>query len=198
MNATEERLNNVRGYRIGSDWYPSVSAVLDVLVPPKMEYVELAHLERGTLLHATMEHWITGNGSATASLNGWLPAIHAAKAWASKHIKSVVSVEHVYTSTFGFAGRPDCPVLTTQEEPEILDWKFCTKIPGIRLHDQLQGEAYRHLDFSATGLGTARWRTRLVYVAQNGDIFAPKLPTSPTDWGAFLAALTVVKFRMKH
>lgn len=175
----------VRG-RVDDDgkFYPSVSAVLDVLCPMDGAWMDDEARETGLELHAAM---------ATAIRVGLLeadvdPRLVRLWAWFQAHEFTYGRIEETLVSRYGYSGTPDYVGRTLDNHEVIVDWKFAESVP---VRYQVQLEAYRHLnvlDSKATML--------IVQIPKHGELKVHRVKPNTRHWSAFLAALNILNWRL--
>ena len=187
----ETEAMGVAGYANGTRWLPRCSAVLDVLFPTAMRYVDTAALERGTRLHQAAQDGLrSGKWNVAALSDADRPAIEGLHKWIRTWVKRTIAVEKVLLSDrHGYASRIDCAVQMKSGAVVMPDWKF-SESHNFRF--EYQAEAHRHLDFAEP---TQVW---IVSVDSTGTVRVRKHQENAHQWHRFLAALTVLKCRMEH
>lgn len=189
----EAEREGIRGYANNGSWLPRTSAVLDILFPGTMRYVDTSALDRGTRLHAAvLQGFRTGKWKQAGES---LPpedskSFTSITQWVKQWVKTTVTAESVCLSTrYGYASRIDCAVILKSGAFVVPDWKFA------EAHDvryEIQAEAHRHLDFEQTP------QVWIVSVNRDGVLRVRKHHEHPQHWAAYLSALNVLKYRLNH
>ncbi len=189
----EEHFRGIRGYREGSGlkkWYPSVSAVLDVLDPAPMEWIDQADLDEGTACHKETENALTllrdGQDPFTAITR---PRVRTFVDWFLKQGFLIEAIEKpAMSKSYCYAGTPDIVVRDNIKKGHILDAKYAESVQGRYL---LQVEMYCHLDIYKGYSGS------IVRVSRAGELKVLPVKSDPGNWAACISAVGVLRWRLR-
>ena len=165
--------------------------VLDDAYAGVPQYVMEKAAERGERLHRLCLTYL-------ASLDGVhdapevepedVPAYQSFVKWCDDNAVLVVAVEERSKNTqHGYTGTPDALVIVNGEEV-LIDLKFTASILRI---NKVQIQAYWKLEHYKTAK-----RARLIHIGPvTGELKVHNIAKNPSDWAAFLNALSVWKWR---
>lgn len=187
----------IRGGTVGGIWYPSTSAVLDLIHPTKMEFIAQEDLDRGSRCHAEVASWLRCQRDRL----DWFPemidagelvCVTAIQDWLQHYLQHVLHVEQtLFSSTFKFVGTPDAVIeagrSTLDYSVWTIDLKFAESIDK-RYVDQI--ESYVHFP------ETAGSRRLILQCKKNGDVKPHWIKPNPRGWAAFQAARNVLEYRV--
>jgi len=190
MGLIAETYKDIRGYRHQETWkfYPATGAVLDLLYPPKMEWIDQAYLDEGTRCHADMKSacdWFIANGEWPTSSNHRVRAL--IKCLQDHELKPLEAEVTRCSDVYGHAGTPDA-FLGDGYATVLPDWKFAESLDE-RYQDQIQ--SYQAFFPSAIP------RLMLFRVDRDGNVFPRKVQRNQKQWTLFLNALACLKFRLR-
>lgn len=178
-----------------SNALPRVSTILKILDSDSYLGVPQAALEkaaeRGTQLHRLCLTYLASLDGVHEELAvgpAYEPAYQAFVKWcADSKIQPVAIEEPSDNVRHGYRGTPDALVLMDDVEV-LIDLKFTASIMRI---NKVQIQTYWRLDLYKTA-------TRVLLIHINpitGDLKVHNIKNNPSDWAAFLNALSVWKWR---
>lgn len=182
-----EDYKGVRCYRENGTYYPSVHAVLNLLLPSDPAWMDDDALAMGTECHAIMACYLDGENPACYGEAQY--RTDAAKKWYDEQKCCAAIIEQSCVSRYGFAGRPDCGVEINCVK-WLIDWKFAE---SITLANRIQVEtAYtRFNEYKG-------YRPMIVQITKAGAVIVHKLKVNHHHWAAFLSASNVLNWRLQH
>lgn len=182
-----EDYKGVRCYGENGMRYPSVHAVLNLLLPSDPAWMDDDALAMGTECHAVMACYLDGEGLSCYGEAQF--RTDAAKHWYDEQKCKAILVEQSCVSRYGFAGRPDCGV-EIKGVKWLIDWKFAE---AVTLANRIQVEtAYtRFAEYKG-------FHPMIVQVKKSGDVIVHKLKVNHHHWSAFLSATNVLKWRLAN
>jgi hypothetical protein len=183
-----EDYKGVRCYRENGTIYPSVHAVLNVLLPSDPAWMDDVALETGRECHAVMASYLLGRPHPCFGEVEF--RTDAAKKWITQHGIEVFKqlTECSCHSKYGFAGTPDAALRLTDGTPYLIDWKFAE---AITLVNRIQVEtAYTRFE------EYKGFRPMIVQVTKSGAVMVHKLKVNHHHWPAFLSAANILNWRL--
>ncbi len=196
-----ETIAGIRARRRDSTslWKPTCSAALDLLYPPKPEYMDIPAMKRGERCHEWMKAWLLHQHYPdTIPMPTMLemPAeqrrVNAAVDWyLSQPFRCVHRVEDsLWSKDLSWSGTPDVIVITIRDLFTALDWKFAETIQE-RYH--VQANVYRHLLYPEKV--SESW---LVQIGEDCTVKVTKTRPNPITYAAFLSAVNVLNYRLRR
>ena len=173
---------------------PRVSRILRVLDDAYAGVPQAAMdraAERGEQLHRLCLTYLAsldGVHEEPAVGPAYEPAYQAFVKWCTDNAVLVVAVEERSKNTqHGYTGTPDALVIVNGEEV-LIDLKFTASILRI---NKVQIQAYWKLEHYKTAK-----RARLIHIGPvTGELKVHNIAKNPSDWCAFLNALSVWRWR---
>lgn len=183
--------NGVRGYTDGIRFYPSVSAILDLLMPSKHQWIDVEDLDEGTRLHRAMKECIEGYLATSAWPVPTDPRVRALVNYLQQYGFVPLEAERTRVSDRGFAGTPDA-LLMQRFGATILhtlpDWKFSE---GLDERYEYQLMAYEFLFEEPVD------KSILFRVGKDCIVKPHVVKKRPQYKAEFLNALAVMKVRLR-
>ena len=185
-----EDYKGVRCYRENGTRYPSVHAVLNVLLPSDPAWMDDEALETGRECHAVMAAYLMGKPHPCYGEVQF--RTDAAKAWVLQNSIEIFKelTELSCQSKYGFAGTPDAALRLKDGKPYLIDWKFAE---AVTLANRIQIEtAYTRFDEYKGFL------PMIVQITKAGAVIVHKLKVNHHHWPAFLSAANILNWRLAH
>lgn len=198
---TTETISGIRARRrdTGQPWKPTCSAALDLLYPPKVEYMDIPAMKRGERCHEWMKHWLlhqlypdTIPMPTILEMPAEQRRVNAAVDWyLSQPFRKPHRVEEsLWSRDLSWSGTPDAIVITTRDLFTSLDWKFAETIQE-RYH--VQAHVYRHLLYPEKV--SESW---LIQIPEDCSVRVTKTKSNPLAYAAFLSAVNVLNYRLRR
>ena len=192
---TPRTYKGVRGYQAEGTltFFPAVGAVLDLLCPAPMQYIDEADLQRGTDAHALTEKALLNWKSESQTLHPEYfvsltedRRVRNLIEWLNQQRHRPLRVEEPLCHlTVGYAGRPDV-VMSGFNNNLAVEFKFAESL-DVRYFVQV--EAYARI---------SKLERLLIQITRAGEIIPHYLKPNAAHWAAFCGALSVLKWRLTH
>lgn len=189
-SGAHQQRGGIRCYYLGGRIYPSVHAVLNMMLPSSWaRRMNDEALHTGAECHAVMASHLRGD-QATCYGEVEFRTAAAIRWWAASGYVAELVEQPSASRRYGYAGTPDALVRDQGGQQRwVLDWKFAESLTEAN-YVQV-GEAYPRLDQYRGA------RALIVQVRKDGRVRTVRPRPNPHQWARFLGAVQTIHDRLK-